>query len=112
MCRGSVSLPCWLRDSVVVFLYVLGQCLADELVFEVVYGKRFIFLDKLHLSLWLMPGVSSCLGCDPKVKNTYSDICQKFIVLLQSHKDFDDARLNAFVCDPTVDDLIQHISSS
>ncbi|MCD9641620.1 hypothetical protein HAX54_027922 [Datura stramonium] len=28
------------------------------------------------------------------------------------HKDFDDARVNAFVCDLTVDDLIPHISPS
>lgn len=37
---------------------------------------------------------------------------KSLLYLLQSHKDFDDARVNAFVCDPTVDDLIQHISPS
>lgn len=43
----------------------------------------------------------------------HTPICVKILLyLLQSHKDFDDARVNAFVCDPTVDDLIQHISPS
>lgn len=40
------------------------------------------------------------------------DFSPRAVNLVKSHKDFDDARLNAFVCDPTVDDLIQHISSS
>ncbi|MCD9646440.1 hypothetical protein HAX54_036262 [Datura stramonium] len=33
-------------------------------------------------------------------------------LMLRLHKDFDDARVNAFVCDLTVDDLIPHISPS
>ncbi|PHU28535.1 hypothetical protein BC332_00628 [Capsicum chinense] len=40
------------------------------------------------------------------------DFSPRAVNLVKSHKDFDDARVNAFVCDPTVDDLIQHISPS
>ncbi|XP_060208528.1 uncharacterized protein LOC132635932 [Lycium barbarum] len=40
------------------------------------------------------------------------DFSPRAVNLVKSHKDFDDARVNAFVCDPTVDDLIPHISPS
>lgn len=33
-------------------------------------------------------------------------------MLFQRHRDFTEARVNAFVCDLTIDDLYQHISPS
>lgn len=52
------------------------------------------------------------LATYPEIFVHACDFSPRAVNLVKTHKDFNETRVNAFVCDLTVDDLSQHISPS
>lgn len=64
----------------------------------------------LHLIFFLVISALKLLFLTPVIYTQFKSCC--FINKLQMHKEFDDARINAFVFDLTADDLSEKISPS